>query len=65
MKSIQDGADCKCGVALPWHLFSLSIDRFEHVCLCERWYVQEAGRVTLEGRKPNPFKSTRPKRVRR
>lgn len=45
---------CECGARLPTHLLGI-MTSYEHVCSCERKYVDRDGKFVREGTAPNPI----------
>jgi hypothetical protein len=47
---------CVCGEELPWHLVSLRLPGFKHICSCNRRYAYMDKRtLRLDGTEFNPF----------
>ena len=44
---------CECGARLPTHLLGI-MARYEHVCSCERAYIEEDGKFVPNGTQRNP-----------
>jgi len=46
---------CECGKRLPTHLLGLGLPKFEHVCSCERAYIEKGGVFVPNGTQRNPI----------